>query len=132
MNICRSSLEGKVCLWARINSSQTLYCVKFSWTLEMAVSEDLKSASIMFGALGNPVRLRILLMLMDSTKPLHITAVASNLKMDYGGVYRHVEVLREAGLIQVYDVGRSRVLSTLNSELIKDFITKAKSLTHKR
>jgi DNA-binding transcriptional ArsR family regulator len=97
----------------------------------MAVSEDLKSASIMFGALGNPVRLRILLMLMDSTKPLHITAVASNLKMDYGGVYRHVEVLREAGLIQVYDVGRSRVLSPLNSELIKDFIAKAKDFTRK-
>jgi DNA-binding transcriptional ArsR family regulator len=98
----------------------------------MAVSEDLKSASTMFGALGNPVRLRILLMLMESTKPLHITAVASNLKMDYGGVYRHVEVLREAGLIQVYDVGRSRVLSPLNSELIKDFIAKAKSLNRKR
>ena len=55
----------------------------------------------MFAALGNNVRLRILLMLMDSKKPLHITAVASNLKMDYGGIYRHVEVLREAGLIQV-------------------------------
>jgi DNA-binding transcriptional ArsR family regulator len=97
----------------------------------MSVTEDLKSASTMFGALGNPVRLRILLMLMESSKPLHITAVASNLKMDYGGVYRHVEVLRDAGLIQVYDVGRSRVLSPLNGELIKDFIAKAKSFTQK-
>lgn len=97
----------------------------------MSVTEDLKSASIMFGALGNPVRLRILLMLMDSAKPLHITAVASNLKMDYGGVYRHVEVLRDAGLIQVYDVGRSRVLSPLNGELIKDFIAKAKNFSQK-
>lgn len=97
----------------------------------MSVTEDLKPASIMFGALGNPVRLRILLMLMDSAKPLHITAVASNLKMDYGGVYRHVEVLRDAGLIQVYDVGRSRVLSPLNGELIKDFIAKAKNFSQK-
>jgi DNA-binding transcriptional ArsR family regulator len=97
----------------------------------MSVTEDLKSASTMFGALGNPIRLRILLMLMESAKPLHITAVASNLKMDYGGIYRHVEVLRDAGLIQVYDVGRSRVLSPLNGELIKDFIVKAKNFGQK-
>ena len=85
-----------------------------------------------FAALGNSVRLRILLMLMDSKKPLHITAVASNLKMDYGGVYRHVEVLRDAGLLQVYEVGRSRVLSPLNVELIRDFISKAKNFNKKR
>jgi DNA-binding transcriptional ArsR family regulator len=97
----------------------------------MSVTDDLKSASTMFGALGNPVRLRILLMLMDSTKPLHITAVASNLKMDYGGVYRHVEVLRDAGLIRVYEVGRSRVLSPLNGELIKELIAKAKNFSQK-
>jgi DNA-binding transcriptional ArsR family regulator len=98
----------------------------------MSAPEDLKLVSTMFGALGNPVRLRILLMLMDSAKPLHITAVASNLKKDYGGVYRHVEVLREAGLIQVYDVGRSRVLSPLDAETLKDLIAKAKSFGGKR
>ena len=98
----------------------------------MSATEDLKSASNIFDALGNPVRLRILLMLMNSTKPLHITAVATNLKMDYGGIYRHVEVLRDANLIQVYDVGRSRVLSPLNSELIKDFITRAKNFSQKQ
>ncbi len=85
----------------------------------------------MFGALGNPVRLRILLMLMDSKKPLHITAVADNLKMDYGGVYRHVEVLKSAGLIEVYEVGRSRVLSPLNTDLTRELIGKAKSFSRK-
>ncbi|MGA8857204.1 MAG: winged helix-turn-helix domain-containing protein [Candidatus Bathyarchaeia archaeon] len=98
----------------------------------MSASEDLKSASTTFAALGNVVRLRILLMLMDSKKPLHITAVASNLKMDYGGIYRHVEVLREAGLIQVYEVGRSRVLSPLNVDLLRDLVSKAKSFSKKR
>ena len=97
----------------------------------MSTSEDLRTASEMFGALGNAVRLRILLMLMESKKPLHITAVASNLKMDYGGIYRHVEVLRDAGLIQVYEVGRSRVLSPLNTETIKDLIGKAKNFSKK-
>jgi DNA-binding transcriptional ArsR family regulator len=98
----------------------------------MSASDDLKSASMVFAALGNSVRLRILLMLMDSKKPLHITAVASNLKMDYGGVYRHVEVLRDAGLLQVFEVGRSRVLSPLNAELVRDFILKGKNFNKKR
>ncbi len=98
----------------------------------MSASDDLKFASTTFAALGNSVRLRILLMLMDSKKPLHITAVASNLKMDYGGVYRHVEVLRDAGLLQVYEVGRSRVLSPLNVEHVRDFIAKAKVFSKKR
>src|SRR5208283_6069190 len=97
----------------------------------MSAAEELRSASATFSALGNSVRLRILLMLMDSKKPLHITAVASNLKMDYGGIYRHVEVLREAGLIQVYEVGRSRVLSPLNVEIAKDLIGKAKNFSRK-
>ncbi len=97
----------------------------------MSASEDLKSASPIFAALGNAIRLRILLMLMDSKKPLHITAVANNLRMDYGGVYRHVEVLREAGLLQIYEVGRSRVLSPLNGELVRDLIGKAKNFSKK-
>ncbi len=98
----------------------------------MSIPEDLKSASTVFEALGNPVRLRILLMLMESEKPLHITAVASNLKMDYGVVRGHVEVLKGAGLIQVYDVGRSRVLSPLNGDVVSELITKAKSIIKKR
>ena len=98
----------------------------------LSATEELRSASATFSALGNSVRLRILLMLMDSKKPLHITAVATNLKMDYGGVYRHVEILRNAGLIQVYEVGRSRVLSPLNIDQVRDFIAKAKSFNKQR
>ena len=95
-------------------------------------AEELRSVSQTFSALGNSVRLRILLMLMDSKKPLHITAVASNLKMDYGGVHRHVEILRNAGLLQVFEVGRSRVLSPLNIEQVREFITRAKDFNKKR
>jgi len=98
----------------------------------MSAVEELKPVSQTFSALGNIVRLRILLMLMDSKKPLHITAVASNLKMDYGGVHRHVEVLRNAGLLQVFEVGRSRVLSPLNVDQVREFITKAKEFSKRR
>ena len=98
----------------------------------MSASDDLKTASEMFEALGNVVRIRILFMLIESKKPLHITAVASNLGMDYGGIYRHVEVLRRAGLIQVYEVGRSRVLSPLNVETIRELIGMAKNFRKKQ
>ena len=98
----------------------------------MSAAEELKPVSQTFSALGNIVRLRILLMLMDSKKPLHITAVASNLKMDYGGVHRHVEILRNAGLLQVFEVGRSRVLSPLNIEQVRDFIARAKDFSKRR
>ena len=98
----------------------------------MSNAEELRSVSQTFSALGNSVRLRILLMLMDSKKPLHITAVASNLKMDYGGVHRHVEILRNAGLLQVFEVGRSRVLSPLNMEQVREFIMRAKDFNKKR
>jgi DNA-binding transcriptional ArsR family regulator len=98
----------------------------------MAATEELKTASQTFSALGNVVRLRILLMLIDSKKPLHITAVASNLKMDYGGVHRHVEILKGAGLLQVFEVGRSRVLSPLNIEQVRDFVAKAKEISKRR
>jgi len=98
----------------------------------VSAADELKSVSRTFSALGNTVRLRILLMLMDSKKPLHITAVASNLKMDYGGVHRHVEVLRNAGLLQVFEVGRSRVLSPLNIEQVRDFIARAKDFSKRR
>ena len=98
----------------------------------LAATEDLKPVSQTFSALGNVVRLRILLMLMDSKKPLHITAVASNLKMDYGGVHRHVEILRNAGLLQVFEVGRSRVLTPVNIDQVRDFILRAKDCSNKR
>jgi hypothetical protein len=52
--------------------------------------------------------------------------------MDYGGVHRHVEILRNAGLLQVFEVGRSRVLSPVNIEQVRDFIMKAKECSKKR
>lgn len=90
----------------------------------MFVEEELRKASFVFSALGNPVRLRILIMLMETSKPLHIKAVSRNLKMDYAAVYRHVNVLQRAGLIDIFEVGRSRVLSPLREDLIREFVKK--------
>ena len=76
--------------------------------------KETEQVSAVFKALSNPVRLRILSIISETKRPLHIKAVAKNLKMDYAAVYRHVRVLKEAGVLQIYDVGRSRVLSPLH------------------
>jgi len=90
----------------------------------MPPEEDLRNASTTFNALGSVVRLRILKMLIETKKPLHIKAVARNLKMDYAAVYRHVHVLRTARLLEVFEVGRSRVLAPRNPDLITELIQK--------
>jgi len=90
--------------------------------------EELKKVSQVLKALSNIVRLKILIMVAETKRPLHIKAVARNLKMDYGAVYRHVKVLKEARLLEVYEVGRSRVLSPTNMELVKQFVEHAKAI----
>jgi len=81
--------------------------------------------SRVFDALGSPVRLRILELVRETKRPLHIKAVANMLRMDYGAVYRHVEVLKKAGLVQIFEVGRSRVLSLLHGELLNQILALA-------
>jgi len=84
--------------------------------------------SQVFSALGNPVRLRILQLVCETKRPLHIKAVAETLRMDYGAVYRHIDVLKKARLVQIFEVGRSRVLSPLHSELLNQLLTSAEQI----
>gem|GEM_PF-652177 len=88
---------------------------------------ELQKISAVFNALSNKSRLQIMLMLIETKRPLHIKAVAQNLQLDYGAVYRHVEVLKKANLLEVYEVGRSRVLSPFNIEFIKQLIEQVKN-----
>jgi len=67
-------------------------------------------------------------MLIETKKPLHIKAVARNLNMDYAAVYRHVHVLRTARLLEVYEVGRSRVLTPRKPDIISEFIQRTKEV----
>lgn len=87
-----------------------------------------KILSGLFNALGNPVRLKILSIISETKRPLHIKAVAKTLEMDYGAVYRHVDILKKAGLVQIFDVGRSRVLSPLQVDLVKQILSLAKQI----
>jgi len=88
-----------------------------------AESQDVERLSKIHNALGNPVRLKILLMLRDTKRPLHIKAISRELGVDYAAVYRHVEVLKKASLLEIYEVGRSRVLSILDPKLIDELLS---------
>ena len=83
---------------------------------------ELRQVSDIFSALGSPTRLKIVELVNETQRPLHIKAVAQALKKDYAAVYRHVRVLETCGLVGVYEVGRSRVLYLKNAELVKECV----------
>ncbi|MCS7113855.1 MAG: winged helix-turn-helix domain-containing protein [Nitrososphaerota archaeon] len=94
----------------------------------MLAEEEIRKVSNIFGAIGNTVRFKILMLVNESERPLHIKAVAKILKKDYAAVYRHVKVLEKSGLIRIYEVGRSRVLQAQNAEAIKKLVEVAKTV----
>ena len=90
--------------------------------------ENMRQVSGVLSALGNPTRLRIVELVSETERPLHIKAVAQVLKKDYASVYRHVKVLQKSGLVGVYEVGRSRVIYLKNVELIKQCVQIAQKM----
>ena len=92
--------------------------------------EDTHLSSI-FTALGNPIRLRILSIIAETQRPLHIKAISKKLQMDYAAVYRHIDILKKASLVQIFEVGRSRVISPLHAEELNQIFSLAKRIEHK-
>jgi len=95
-------------------------------------NEDIRKIPVLFKALGNSTRLKIVTLVSETKRPLHIKAVARLLKKNYAATYRQVKVLERSGLIGIYEVGRSRVLYPKDEKLINLFIEFAKKLTQKK
>ena len=91
--------------------------------------EDTHPISNVLGALSNSTRLKIIKLLSETERPLHIKAVARILKKDYATIYRHVQVLQQNSLIIVYEVGRSRVVHLKNSDKVDTIIQIAKKIS---
>ncbi|TRO57876.1 ArsR family transcriptional regulator [Candidatus Bathyarchaeota archaeon] len=85
----------------------------------MLKEQQLYKVSAVFSALGSPTRLKIVELVSETERPLHIKAVAQALKKDYATIYRHIGVLEKSGVIGVYEVGRSRVIYLKNVNIIK-------------
>jgi ArsR family transcriptional regulator len=97
------------------------------------LSEDeIIEAARTFDALGSQARLKILILVGETQRPLHIKAVAKALKMDYAALYRQVKVLQERGLLDVYEVGRSRVLYLKDAGLLRLVVENAKKMIHQQ
>jgi DNA-binding transcriptional ArsR family regulator len=94
----------------------------------MTDEQELRRVSAIFSALGSPTRLKIVELVSETERPLHIKAVAQVLKKDYAAVYRHIRVLEDCGLIGVYEVGRSRVIYLKNKELIQNCVQTVKKM----
>lgn len=97
----------------------------------MFEKEEIGKIALVFEAVGNPARFKILMLVNETERPLHIKAVAKILKMDYAAVYRHVKILEKSGLLGIYEVGRSRVLYSKNADVIKQIIELAKMVLQK-
>ena len=90
--------------------------------------QELHNVSVVFSALGSIIRLKIVELVSETERPLHIKAVAQALKKDYATVYRHVGVLEKSGVVGVYEVGRSRVLYLKNVDAFKACVQIAKNM----
>ncbi|KYH38833.1 MAG: ArsR family transcriptional regulator [Candidatus Bathyarchaeota archaeon B26-1] len=98
----------------------------------MFTEGEIRKVSTILNALGNPTRFRIVTLINETKRPLHIKAVAQMLKMNYAAIYRHVKVLQESGLVGIYEVGRSRVLYSVDEELMKNIVDFAKKIIQKK
>ncbi len=96
----------------------------------MSTKEETENLALIFKALGNVSRIEILSIISETKRPLHIKAVAKALKMDYAAVYRHVEILKKVGLVEIYEVGRSRVLSVLHADSLNQIFALAQQIEH--
>jgi DNA-binding transcriptional ArsR family regulator len=94
----------------------------------MLDKKELQQVSDVFRALGSPIRLKIVELVRETEKPLHIKAVAQELKKDYATVYRHIKVMEKNGLLGVHEVGRSRVIYLKNADLINECVRLAQKM----
>ncbi|MDW7978634.1 MAG: winged helix-turn-helix domain-containing protein [Candidatus Caldarchaeum sp.] len=94
---------------------------------EISEAEIIKLAGV-FSALGNPLRLKILKIVSTSDRPLHIKAVARLIKTRYALAYKHVKTLETAGLVTIYEVGRSRVVAVKSHDAFERVVSMGKEL----
>ncbi|MEM1965807.1 MAG: winged helix-turn-helix domain-containing protein [Candidatus Caldarchaeum sp.] len=96
--------------------------------MEKSQDKELEDIAAVFSALGNPLRLKILSIVSASDRPLHIKAVAKITKTRYTLAYKHVKTLEKAGLITIYEVGRSRVIALKSPTLFEKAVALGQEL----
>ncbi|MFQ6011568.1 MAG: winged helix-turn-helix domain-containing protein [Nitrososphaerales archaeon] len=90
--------------------------------------QEAKQLAQIYRSLGSEVRLKIIKLILSTDRPLHIQAIADSIGRDYAGVYRQIRTLRNSGLVDVYEVGRSRVVSIKKVEELENVFEASKAL----
>ncbi len=88
----------------------------------MIENEVIDQVADVLGALGNRTRLRIIKLIAETDRPLHIKALSRALKVRYSAIYRHVVTLRKMGIVTVHEVGRSRVVALRYQKELDDLL----------
>jgi len=92
-------------------------------------NEAIDQVAGVLSALGNRTRLRIIKLIAETDRPLHIKALSRSLKVRYSAIYRHVVTLRKAGIVTVHEVGRSRVVALRHQKELDDLLRIATRFT---
>jgi DNA-binding transcriptional ArsR family regulator len=84
--------------------------------------EVIGQLATIFQALGNETRLKALMLIKDTKRPLHIKAISNALQIEYAALYRHVKQLQRSGLVETFDVGRSQVLALKHKDALDQLL----------
>ena len=84
--------------------------------------EIIGQLAAIFQALGNETRLKALMLIKDTQRPLHIKAISNALQIEYAALYRHVKQLQRSGLVETFDVGRSQVLALKHKDVLNQLL----------
>lgn len=84
--------------------------------------EVVERLATVFQALGNETRLKALILIKDTKRPLHIKAVSNALQIEYAALYRHIKMLQRSGLVETFEVGRSQVLALKQKEALDQLL----------
>ncbi len=88
---------------------------------------EAKQMALIYQSLGSEVPLKIINLILTTKRPLHIQAIANNIGRDYAGVYRQIRALKNSGLVDIYEVGRSRVVSIKKVEELENLFEASKA-----
>jgi DNA-binding transcriptional ArsR family regulator len=90
--------------------------------MESTSDEVIGQLAAIFQALGNETRLKALMLIKDTKRPLHIKGISNALQIDYAALYRHVKQLQRSGLVETFDVGRSQVLALKHKDALNQLL----------
>jgi len=86
--------------------------------------------ALIYRSLGSEVRLKIINLILSTNRPLHIQAIATSIGRDYAGIYRQIRSLKNSGLVDIYEVGRSRVVSIKKVDELENLFEVSKALVN--